>query len=132
MSHESTKIPSTRGAAHHRSKTSHIESSESQLAIHSETESHPKNSGRQPPHSQFSTGRKKKVSVKQQAYNHYELNNSFDTRHTMGPRALHSNTLSRELNMINKEIQNADKTMKLLVDAEDLKLGYLKQNNPHQ
>ena len=31
--------------------------------------------------------------------------------------------------MINKEIQNADQTMKLLVDAEDLKLGYLKPNS---
>ncbi len=58
------------------------------------------------------------------------MNDSFDTMHnttTVATRtALHSSTLSRELNMINKELQNADQTMKLLVDAEDLKLGYLK------
>ena len=51
----------------------------------------------------------------------FDLNDSFDTMHnttTVATRtALHSNTLSRELNMINKEIQNADQTMKLLVDA---------------
>ena len=127
MSHESTKVASTRGASRHRSKTSNIEASDSQLAIHSETDTHPKNSGRQA-QSQFSAGRKKKASLKQSHYHPYELNNSYDTR----PRAVHTSTLSRELNMINQELQNADKTMKLLVDAEDLKLGYLKQNKPPQ
>ena len=74
------------------------------------------------------------INFTKQTPNSFDLNISFDqsglksgiqTTTAAQGRTMHSTTLSREMNMINQQIQNADQTMKLLVD-DDLRMGFFK------